>query len=212
MRSVKKIISAAVLTAVCTLTLSGCDSFYELFREEDSGDDGVYFAIYDDTNTEEEIAAIPDVHLMAGDLRNEIRTYGLSYEVTLAFDTETENEASLTCYYYRNRDNESAPDHCSIGMTYLGTYVMEGDEITFHIEPEGYNIAVYNVGSDYADLEQFQQFSYAEDKGNGVWAYENAPYDYEDAEINGNILTGVPETIVFTVSGNKIVSWEGAEE
>lgn len=211
MRAVKKRIATAIWLLVCIFTMSACDSFYELFTEEDSGDDGVYYVIYDDTNTEEEIAAIPNVHLMAGDLRNDIKKYGLTYEVTLTFDTETENEASLTCFYYHNRNEQSASDYCCIGMTYLGTYTMEGDKITFKIESEGFNIAVYNVGADYAQLGQFRQFSYAEDKSNGVWAYENTTYDYSEAEINEAILTDVPGTVVFTVSGNKIVSWEAVE-
>lgn len=211
MRSVKKIIPTAILLSVYVFTMSACDSFYELFKEEGSGDNGVYCAIYDDTSTDEEIAAIPNIHLMAGDLRNDIKTYGLSYEVTVTFDTETENEASLTCFYYHNRNNESASDYCCIGMTYLGTYTMEDDKIMFKIEPDGFNIAVYDVGSVYAELEQFQQFSFAEDKSSGVWAYENTTYDYSDAEINEAILADVPENVMFTVSGSKIVSWEAVE-
>lgn len=73
-------------------------------------------------------------------------------------------------------------------------------------------MAFYTVGSDYAELEDFQKFSYAEDKSNGVWAYEHATWDYEEtAVIDEAILEGIPETIVFTVSGNKIVTWEAAE-
>lgn len=211
MRKVKKKIAAAILLLVCVFTMSACSSFYELFEEEGAGDSGVYYVIYDDTNTEEEIAAIPNVHLMAGDLRNDIKQYGLSYEVTLTFDTETENEASLTCFYYHNRNDQSASDYCCIGVTYLGTYTMEDDKITFKIEYEGFNIAVYNVGADYAQLEQFRQFSFAEDKSNGVWAYKNTTYDYSDAEINEAVLADVPETVRFTVSGNKIVLWETVE-
>ena len=98
-----------------------------------------------------------------------------------------------------------------IGMSFLGTYTMEGDIIHFTVEKEGYNLAFYNVGADYADNEDFRRFSYAEDKGNGVWAYKNATWDYEaEAEINEAILEGVPDTVDITVSGKKIVSWKEA--
>lgn len=203
----KKAACAAIVMSMM-LVLTACDSFYELFTEG-SESSGVYYAIYDSDSTEEELADIPEVHLMAGDLRNEIRTYDLSYEVTLSFDTETDNEATLSLYYYHNKDNPDAADYCSIGIVFLGTYTMEEDRITFSIEREGgCNVAIYTVGEDYAGLEEFQQFSFAEDKGNGVWAYENATYDYEDAVITEEILTGVPETVTFTVDGSRIVNWE----
>lgn len=211
MKSVKKFAISAVLLLICIFSFTACDSFYELFVEEGAGQDGVYYVIYDETNTDEEIAAIPDVHFTAGDLTKEIKKYGLSYEITVAFDTETTNEASLSCYYYHNRNDESASDYCRVGISFLGTYVMEDDKITFTMEKEGYNIAIYTVGSDYSDIEEFQNFSFAEDKGNGVWAYKSATYDYEDAVIDERILEGVPDTVVFTVSGNKLVSWEAAE-
>ena len=211
MCSIKKLTVLVSLTLICTLTLTACGSFYDLFVEEDGGDDGVYYVIYDENSTDEELTAIPDVHLMAGDLRDEIKTYGLSYEVTIAFDTETDTDATLTCYYYHNREDENAPDFCRIGMTYLGTYTMEADKIIFHVDHEGINIATYTVGSDYANLEPFQQFSYAEDKGNGVWAYADTTWDYSDAVIDDAILEGVPETVEFTVSGNQIVTWKALD-
>lgn len=212
MKRTKKFTAAVALMLVCIFALSACSSFYDLFAEG-GGEDGVYIAIYDATNTDEEIAAIPDVKLIAaGDLLSCLKTYGLSYEITVAFDTETKTDAALTCYYYHNRNDESASDYCRIGMSYQGTYKMEGDKITFKIESESYNMAFYTVGSDYAGLEDFQKFSYGEDKSNGVWAYENATWDYENtAVIDASILEGVPSTIVFTVSGNKIVTWEAAE-
>ena len=213
MKTIKKLTAVVALILVCVFALSACSSFYDMFIEEGGGEDGVYYVIYDNTNTDEEIKALSDVKLMAaGDLLDGIKTYGLSYEVTIAFDTETDNEASLSCYYYHNKKEESAPDYCRIGMSFMGTYTMEGDKITFNIEPEGYNIAYYTVGSDYAELEDFQKFSYAEDKSNGIWAYKYATWDCEDsAVINDAILEGIPKTVVFTVSGNKIITWEAAE-
>ena len=212
MKSYRRLSFVIVMTLVCMVMLTSCSSFYELFVDDTQGEEGVYHAIYDDTNTDEEIAAIPDVHFMAGDLRNEIKTYGLTYEITLAFDTETESDATLSCYYYHNRNDKEADDYCGIGMIFIGNYTMEGDKITFHIESESYNVAIYEVGSDYAGSEAFQQFSYAEDKGNGVWAYQSVPYEYEStAEVLADILNDVPETVEFTVSGSKIVTWEAIE-
>ena len=199
MRTFKRIATAVLALAALLMTTS-CDSFYELFIDEEAGEEGVYYAIYDETNTDEEIAAIPDVHLMAADFRDGIKKYGLSYEVTVAFDLETDNEASLSCYYYHNRNEEDAADYCRIGMSFLGTYTMEGDTIHFTFEKEGYNLAFYTVGADYADNEDFNCFSFAEDKGNGIWAYENATWDYEaEAEINEAILEGVPDSIDITI-------------
>ena len=104
--------TAAFLIALAALLMTtSCDSFYELFIDEEAGEEGVYYVIYDETNTDEEIAAIPDVHLMAADFRDGIKKYGLSYEVTVSFDLETDNEAALSLYYYHNRNEKDADDY-----------------------------------------------------------------------------------------------------
>ena len=106
-----------------------------------------------------------------------------------------------------------AGDDCEIGNSYLGTYVMEGDTITFTFEPEGYNTAFYNVGSDLSQLEDFQAFSYAEDGSCGIWAYEFSSYEYEEtAVILEDVIENLPEAMEITVSGKKILSWEAVEE
>lgn len=202
----KKNYALAALLLACCLSLTGCSSFYELFT--DGAEAGVYSVIYDESSTEEEVEAIPDVRLMAADLKDSILPLGLSYEITIAFDMETDNEATLTCYYYHNKEDESAADHCRIGAIYMGTYTMEEDTIRFQFEKEdGINVALYEVGSDYADREEFRQFSYGEDGGNGVWAYSVAPDDYEDAVIDSRIVEVVPDAVEFTVSGSRILSW-----
>ena len=196
------------------MLLCGCESFYKLFEDDSNAQSGIYSVVYSANSSDEDIAAIPDVPLLAGDLRNQMKTYDLTYEVTLAFDTETDNEASLSLYYYHNRNDEMADDYCCIGNVYMGTYVMTEDTITFSFEPEqGYNVAYYEVGPDYADLEEFQQFSYAEDKGNGVWAYEYAPYEVEDeAVILQDIVKDIPECLEITVKGSRIVTWKAVDK
>lgn len=212
MRLIRKLAVVALVLS-CSLGLTACDSFYQLFVEEDDNSSGVYCAIYSKDSSDEDIAAIPDVPLTKSDLRDGIKTYDLSYEVTLNFDLETSNEASLSLYYYHNRDNEDAADYCKIGNVYMGTYTMEDDTILFTFErEEGYNMAFYNVGSDYADLEEFQKFSYAEDKSCGIWAYKSMTYEYEEtAVVTEAVVENLPESIEITVSGNKIETWKIAE-
>ena len=210
MKVIKKII-AAVLAAVCAFSLCACSatSFYELFIDEDDTSYGVYYAIYNADSTEEELDAIGDLSFMKSDLVDELAEYDLSMEVTVAFDTETDSDATFTVWYYHNSDDETASDYCAIGFAAIGTYVMEGDVISFVLEPEGYNIAICYVGEDYADLDAFKAFSYAEDGSSGVWAYASVTYDYEDeAEILEDVIENLPSSIDFTVSGNKITGWE----
>lgn len=210
MKVIRKII-AAVPAAVCALSLCACsaDSFYELFIDEDDTSYGVYYAIYNADSTEEELDAIGDLSFMKSDLVDELAEYDLSMEITVAFDTETDSDATFTVWYYHNSDDEEASDYCAVGFAAIGTYVMEDDIISFVLEPEGYNIAVYRVGADYEDLDEFKAFSYAEDGSCGVWAYANVTYDYEDeAEILEDVIENLPSSIDFTVSGNKITGWE----
>ncbi len=203
-----------VLAALCSaLCMTGCDSFYQMFIDEEDASEGVYFVVYNENSSEEDLASIPEASFMKSDLRDKIKEYGLSFEVTLTFDPETSNEASLSFFYYKNRDNVDAGDYCEIGNSYLGTYVMEGDTITFTFEPEGYNTAFYNVGSDLSQLEDFQAFSYAEDGSCGIWAYEFSSYEYEEtAVILEDVIENLPEAMEITVSGKKILSWEAVEE
>ena len=209
-RIAKKIIAAA-LTAVLALSLCACsaDSFYELFIDEEDTSTGVYYVIYDSDSTDEEIASIGEFPFMKADLYDEIKEYDLSLEITMAFDVETDSDATFTIWYYHNSDDEEASDYCATGFACLGTYTLEDDVISFVFEPEGYNIAIYNVGEDYADLEEFKAFSYADDGSCGVWAYALATYEYEDtAQILEDVIENLPAVMNMTVSGNKIVSWE----
>ena len=208
MKKIKKWISLCV-ACCCAFFLSGCDSFYELFIDEDDTSSGVYYVIYNADSTDEEIASISDVSFMKSDLLDEISTYDLSFEITLAFDTETDSDATLTFYYYHNDEDEEADDYCMVGNAYIGTYVQEDDEtIVFTFEPDGYNIALFYAGSDFASLEAFQAFSYDENGATGVWAYANVTYEYEDeAIILEDVIEHLPNAITFKVSGRNIVSW-----
>ena len=200
------------LAACLALALTGCESFYELFVDESDTSSGVYYVIYDEDSTAEEIAAIGDLSFIKGDLRDELATYGLSMEITVAFDTETDSDATFSVCYYRNHDDEDASDYCAIELYYAGTYTLEDGVIHFVFEPEGYNMLVYEVGSDFASLAAFQAFSYAEDGSCGVWAYACVFYGYEDvAVVTEELVADLPAAIDFTVSGNKIVSWEFEE-
>ena len=149
---------------------------------------------------------------MKSDLINEIKEYDLSFEVTLSFDLETSNEASLSFYYYHNREDENAADYCQIGNVYMGTYTMEGDTIKFVFETDGYNTVFYNVGSDYAELDVFREFSYADDGSCGIWAYPYTTWEYEDvAVILEDVMKDIPAAMEITVSGRKIVSWKAED-
>lgn len=197
-----------VFTALCLLmTLTGCEGFYELFEEEDA-DTGTYFVIYDSASSDEEIAAMPDVHLLKSDIRDLIKEYDLSCEVTLVLDAETENEGSVKVDVYHNEADESASDYLHIGMTCLGTYERTDDVITFHTEKDGYNIAEFTAGSDYSSDEKIQAFNYDSSGNNSVHAYANTTWDYEDAVIDEAVIEGLPETVAFTVSGSRILSYE----
>lgn len=89
---------------------------------------------------------------------------------------------------------------------------MEGDIITFIFEPDGYNTAIYNVGSDYAGIDEFKSFSYAEDSSCGMWCYANAPWEYEEtAVILEDVTKNLPTSLEITVSGRKITSWKVPE-
>ena len=206
-----KKISLAALAFACVLSLCACssDSFFSLFVDEDDTSSGVYYVIYNAGSTDEELASVGDLSFMKSDLVDEIAEYDLSMEVTVAFDTETDSDATFTVWYYHNSDDEEASDYCAVGFAAIGTYVMEDDIISFTLEPEGYNIAVYRVGADYEDIDEFKAFSYAADGSCGVWAYANVTYDYEDeAEILEDVIENLPSSIDFTVSGNKITGWE----
>lgn len=206
-------LTAAVLVLCCAFAMTACGSFYELFVDENDTSSGVYAVVYDKDSTDEVLSEISEVSFMKSDLRNELKAYDLSFEVTLSFDLETSNEASLSFYYYHSRENEDADDYCKIGNAYLGTYTMEGDKITFKFEPDGYNMAFYYVGSDYAGSDIFRSFSYAEDGSCGVWGYANTTYEYENiAEITEDVVKDLPSAIEVTVSGRKIVSWKAIEE
>lgn len=203
---------AAILVLACVLGLTGCDSFYELFVDEDDTSSGVYIAVYDKNATDEELAGIPDTPFMKGDLRSKIKEYDLSFETTLSLDLETENEASLSFYYHHNKDNAEAADYCEIGNSYMGTYTLEGDKLTFIFEPDGYNMVKYDVGSDYAGLDEFKQFSYAEDGSCGMWAYANATWEYEDtAVILEDVVKNLPAKVELTLDGNRITDWKVIE-
>lgn len=205
-------LAAAILVPACVLGLTGCDSFFELFVDEEDTSSGVYIAVYDKSSTDEELAGIPDTPFMKGDLRSKIKEYDLSFEATLSLDPETENEASLSIYYYHNKDDAEAADYCEIGNSYMGTYTLEGDKLTFVFEPDGYNTVIYNVGSDYAGLDEFKEFSYAEDGSCGVWAYANAPWEYEEtAVILEDIVKNLPEKVELTLDGNRITDWKVSE-
>lgn len=211
MRYIRKLI-ASMLVLSCVFGLTGCDSFYELFVDEDDTSSGVYIAVSDKNSTDEEIAGIPDVPFMKGDLRNKIKEYDLSFETTLSLDLETKNEASLSFYYYHNKDNAEAADYCEIGNSYMGTYTLEGDKLTFVFEPDGYNTVIYKVGSDYAGLEEFKKFSYAEDGSCGIWAYANAPWEYEEtAVILEDVIKDLPAKVELTLKGSRITDWKAVE-
>lgn len=204
-------LTAAALLMCCVLDMTAC-GFYDLFVDENDTSSGVYVAIYNKDSADEELSAISDVSFMKGDLRNEIKEYDLSFEVTLSFDLETNDEASLSFYYYHNREDENAADYCQIGNSYLGTYTMEGDKIKFVFEEDGYNTAFYNVGSDYAGLDVFRECSYAEDGSCGIWAYQNTTWEYEDiAVILEDVMKDIPAAMEITVSGRKIVSWKAED-
>ena len=211
MGKITKKISSALLAVICAFSLCACsaDSFYELFIDEDDTSYGVYYAIYNADSTEEELDAIGDLSFMKSDLVDELAEYDLSMEITLAFDTETDSDATFTVWYYHNSDDEEASDYCAIGFTSCGTYVLEDDLIIYTCEREGYNDVIYKVGSDYADLDEFKAFSYADDGSCGIWAYACVFYDYEDeAVVLEDVVENLPATINFTVSGNKITGWE----
>ena len=198
------------LLLICNLT--ACESFYQLFVDEEHTSAGVYFVIYNADSSEEEIASIPELPFMKGDLTDLITTYDLSFEITLAFDLETDADATLTAYYYHNQDDPDADDYCEIGFACIGTYTMEDDIIRFTFEPEGYNIAIYEAGSDYTDLEAFQAFSYAGDYSTGIWAYANTTYEYEDtAVILEDVVQNLPAVMNFTVDGSTIVTWDAED-
>lgn len=203
----------AVILALCSaFCLAGCDSFYALFVDESDTSSGVYTAIYDKNSSDEEIAGIPDVPFLRGDLRSELKTYDLSFEATLTLDLETDNEATLSFYYYHNKENAEADDYCEVGCSYMGTYTLEGDKLTFTFEPSGYNTVIYNVGSDYAKLEEFKKFSYTKDGSCGVWAYENAPWEYEEtATILEDVVKELPDKMELTFEGNRITDWKISE-
>ena len=203
---------AAILVLGCVFGLTGCDSFYELFVDEDDTSSGVYIAVYDKSLADEEIAGIPDVPFMKGDLRSKIGEYDLSFEVTLSLDLETKDEASLSFYYYHNKDDAEAADYCEIGNSYMGIYTLEGDKLTFTFEPEGYNTVIYNVGSDYAGLDEFKKFSFAEDGSCGIWAYANAPWEYEEtATILEDVVKDLPAKVELTLDGSRITDWKISE-
>lgn len=198
----------AILVLCAAFSLTACNSFYELFVDENDTSSGVYTAIYDKNSTDEEIAGIPDIPFMKGDLRSKIKEYDLSFEATVTLDLETENEASLSFYYYHNKDDAEAADYCQIGNSYMGTYTLEGDKLTFVFEPSGYNTVIYNVGSDYAELEEFKNFSYAKDGSCGIWAYEYATWEYEEtAIILEDVVKELPSKIELTFDGNRITDW-----
>lgn len=200
---------ALILAVNCAFCMTACDSFYELFVDENDTSSGVYTAIYDKNLTDEEIAGIPEIPFMKGDLRNELKKYDLSLEATLSLDLETENEASLSFYYYHNKEDADAADYCQIGNSYMGTYTLEGDKLTFAFELSGYNTVIYDVGSDYAELEEFKNFSYAKDGSCGIWAYENAPWEYEEtAIILEDVVKELPSKIELTFEGNRIIDWK----
>lgn len=206
-----KRIFAPLTVSVCALALCACssDSFFSLFVDEDDTSSGVYYVIYNADSTDEELASIGDLSFMKSDLVDEIAEYDLSMEVTVAYDTETDSDATFTVWYYHNSDDEEASDYCATGFAALGTYVEEDGVITFYTEADGYNIAIYKVGSDYADIDEFTAFSYADDGSCGVWAYANVTYDYEDeAEMLADVISTLPSEIDFTVSGNRITGWE----
>lgn len=211
MKFIRKLTAAAMILC-CIFSLTACKSFYQMFVDEEDTSDGVYFTVYNKDSSEKALSEIPELSFMRGDLRDEIKAHDLSFEVTLTFDLETDNEASLSFYYYHNRENEDADDYCQIGSSHLGTYTMENDKIIFKFEPDGYNTAFYNVGSDFADLEAFQKFSYAGDGSCGIWAYANTTYEYEEtAQILEDVIKTLPTSLELTVSGKKIVSWKAAE-
>lgn len=203
----KQRILLGICLLVCMMTLTACDAFYQLFSDE-STDMGIYTAIYDSENSDEEIASIPNLSLLVADLRNDLKTYDLTFEVSLAYDLETDNEATLSVFYTKNKNNTGASDYCKAGMIFMGTYVMEDDQVVFSVESEGYNIAIYEVGSDFKDNDVLQQLNYNENNENGVWVYACAPYEYEDAPILAEIIEHIPETITFTVAGTRIVNWQ----
>ena len=211
MLKVVKKITAAAAAAACALSLCACsaEGFYELFIDEEDTSAGVYYVIYDSESTDEEIASIGELPFMKADLYDEIKEYDLSLEITMAFDVETDSDATFTIWYYHNSDDEEASDYCATGFACLGTYTMEDDVISFVFEPDGYNIAIYDVGEDYADLEEFKAFSYADDGSCGIWAYALATYEYEDeAVITDEVVENLPAVMNLTVSGNKITGWE----
>lgn len=80
---------ALLLILGCLFSLTACDSFYQLFIDEDDTSSGVYVAIYNKKSSDEVISGISDVSFMKGDLRSKIKEYDLSFEVTLTFDLET---------------------------------------------------------------------------------------------------------------------------
>lgn len=208
MKKFLRILIIAILVLCATFSLTACNSFYELFVDENDTSSGVYTAIYDKNSTDEEIAGIPDIPFMKGDLRSKIKEYDLSFEATVTLDLETDNEASLSFYYYHNKDDAEAADYCQIGNSYMGTYILEGDKLTFVFEPSGYNTAIYNVGSDYAELEEFKNFSYAKDGSCGIWAYEYATWEYEEtAVILEDVVKELPSKIELTFDGNRITDW-----
>ena len=211
LRGLVRRIFLSAMTVICAFAMCACsaDSFFALFVEEDNASSGVYYVIYNADSTDDELAAISDLSFMKSDLIDELAGYDLSMEITLAFDTETDSEATFTVWYYHNSDDETASDYCAIGYCALGSYLLEDDVIYFYTEPEGYNIAVYDVGEDYADIPEFSAFSYADDGSCGVWAYQFLTYEYEeDGEILEDVIADLPDEIDFTISGSKIVSWE----
>lgn len=201
MISIKKIIT--ILTAFAlTGCLSACGNTGGAAGGGDSYEN-IYFAIYDGENTAEELAAIPEFQFMAGDLRDEL-TNGLRFEITISIEFGMDYTLESR-YYNPDQRDENAADYCDIRMQSTGECTIEGDKIT--IAPPQLATAVYYVGSDYADQEKFRKFSYAEDKGNGEWTAG----EWATENIVPEILENVPSG-VFTISGNKIVTWSVLEE
>ena len=203
-----KIIPLAMLLLCLAVGLSGCESFYQLFVDESDVSSGVYSAVYDAESAE----TIPETPFVKGDLRSAVSTYGLTLEVTLAYDLETSNEATLSFFYYHNSENESAADYCKIGLSCMGTYAGDAENVTFTFEKDGYNTAIVQFGSDYADNDIFRACSYNTDGSCGIWAYQSVPWDYEDvAVVLEDVVKDLPDSVEITLSGNRITGWRVAE-
>ncbi len=199
-----KICLIAIALICTTVALSGCESFYQMFIDESDVSSGVYSAVYD---TEYE-GTIPDTPFIKGNPHDVISTYGLTLEATLAYDLETSNEATLSFFYYHNSENEDAADYCKIGLSCMGTYEGDAEKVIFTFEKDGYNTAFARFGSDFADSDIFRGCSFNADGSCGVWAYASVPWDYEDiAVIDENVVKDLPDSIIVTLSGNRITGW-----